>query len=86
VNPVVSESVIASLLLLGASGAYAAGVPRYPDIVEQLSHVQIQNEHQREQLRFSTAHIHVGDGPLQIRGGGQVAPCVINGVDGAHIL
>jgi hypothetical protein len=30
-------------------------------------------------LRFSTTHINVGDGPLQIRGGGQVAPCVIDG-------
>src|SRR5713101_9035984 len=50
-----------------------------PDIVEQISHLQIQNEHQREMLRFSTTHINIGDGPLQIRGGGQVAPCVIDG-------
>ena len=51
-----------------------------PDLVEQISHLQIQNEHQREKLRFSTTHINIGDGPLQIRGGGQVAPCTIDGV------
>ena len=34
-----------------------------PDIVEQISHLQIQNEHQREKLRFSTTHINIGDGP-----------------------
>jgi len=58
----------------------AAGAPLYPDVVEQISHLQIQNEHKREMLRFSTTHINIGDGPLQIRGGGQVAPCVIDGV------
>ncbi|HTM49136.1 MAG TPA: lysyl oxidase family protein [Bryobacteraceae bacterium] len=56
------------------------GIPRYPNIVEQIGHLQIQNEHQREMLRFSTTHINIGDGPLQVRGGGQVAPCVIEGV------
>jgi hypothetical protein len=54
-------------------------VPLYPDIVVQISHLQVQNEHQREMLRFSTTHINIGDGPLQIRGGGQVAPCTIEG-------
>ncbi|MBA3505795.1 MAG: hypothetical protein H0T80_08460 [Betaproteobacteria bacterium] len=71
---------IASVLLIGATGVHAAGAPRYPDIVEQISHLQIQNEHRREMLRFSTTHINVGDGPLQVRGGGQVAPCVIDTV------
>jgi Lysyl oxidase len=69
----------ASVFLGGVTGAHA-GAPRYPDIVEQISHLQIQNEHQREMLRFSTTHINVGDGPLQIRGGGQVAPCAIDNV------
>ena len=59
-----------------ATAQWAA--PSYPDIVEQIAHLQIQNEHQREMLRFSTTHINLGDGPLQIRGGGQVAPCVID--------
>lgn len=63
-----------------ACAAAHAGAPRSPDIVEQISHLQIQNEHQREKLRFSTTHINIGDGPLQVRGGGQVAPCVIDGV------
>jgi hypothetical protein len=54
-------------------------VPLYPDIVVQISHLQVQNEHQREMLRFSTTHINIGDGPLQIHGGSQVAPCTIDG-------
>ena len=42
-------------------------------------HLQIQNTQQREFLRFSTTHINVGVGNLQIRGGGQVEACVIDG-------
>ena len=57
-----------------------SAAPLYPDIVEQISHLQIQNEHQSEMLRFSTTHINIGFGPLQVRGGGQVAPCVIDGI------
>ena len=72
-------SSIASILLISATHTHA-GAPLYPDIVEQISHLQIQNEHKKEMLRFSTTHINVGDGPLQIRGGGQIAPCVIDGV------
>jgi hypothetical protein len=68
---------LASLVM--ASAAAHAGPARYPDIVEQISHLQVQNEHQREMLRFSTTHINIGDGPLQVRGGGQIAPCVIDG-------
>jgi hypothetical protein len=52
----------------------------YPDIVEEISHLQIQNEHQREMLRFTTNHINLGDGPLQVRGGDEVDPCTIDGV------
>ena len=73
----------ASLILVVAVAAApkaSGGTPLYPDIVEQISHLQVQNEHKREMLRFSTTHINIGDGPLQIRGGGQVAPCVIDGV------
>src|SRR5262245_16569116 len=62
------------------SGMAQGGAPLYPDIIEQISHLQIQNEHQREMLRFSTTHINLGDGPLQVSGGGQVAPCVIDGI------
>jgi hypothetical protein len=61
-----------------------SAAPLYPDIVEQISHLQIQNEHQTEMLRFSTTHINLGYGPLQIRGGGQVAPCVIDGIAYDH--
>ena len=77
-----SVCVIAPALaaLLFAADLQAAGPARYPDIVEQISHLHIQNEHQSEKLRFSTTHINIGDGPLQVRGGGQIAPCVIDGV------
>lgn len=52
-----------------------------PDVVEEVPHhLQIQNAQQREFLRFSTTHINIGEGNLQIRGGGQVAPCEIDGV------
>src|SRR5205085_231242 len=65
-----------------ASGSKtAASTPLYPDVVEVVpSHLAIQNDHQREWLRFSTTHINVGKGNLQIRGGGQIAPCVIDGI------
>ena len=72
-------TLTAALTLLSTTSAQS-GVPLYPDIVEEISQLQIQNEHQREMLRFSTNHINLGDGPLQIRGGGQVAPCDIDGV------
>lgn len=51
-----------------------------PDIVEEPPrHLSIQNDHQRESLRFSTTHWNQGAGPLQIRGGDQVNACTIDG-------
>lgn len=51
-----------------------------PDIVEEIpKHLNIQNRQQRESLRFSTTHWNFGDGNLQLHGGGQVAPCTIDG-------
>ena len=78
-------SLAAALLLVAAvRAAEAQGLPagaRLPDIVEEIpSHLQIQNEHKRGMLRFSTSHINLEEGPLQLRGGGQVAPCTIAGV------
>jgi len=75
----VGSIFIAVAVCISSGMVRAQAVPMYPDIVEQISHLQIQNEHQREMLRFSTTHINIGNGPLQIRGGGQVAPCVIDG-------
>lgn len=68
--------------LMAFSGVtFAAGVPLYPDVIEAIpDHLQIQNDHQREWLRFTTTHINLGPGDLQIRGGGQIAPCDIDGV------
>jgi hypothetical protein len=52
-----------------------------PDIIEEIpKHLSIQNTRQREFLRFSTTHWNFGDGALQIRGGGQESPCVVDGV------
>src|SRR3954447_20458935 len=56
--------------------------PVYPNVVEEVpSHLAIQNDHQQEWLRFTTTHINLGPGNLQIRGGGQIAPCTIDGSD-----
>lgn len=66
------------------AGATVADLPagaRAPDIVEEVpKHLNIQNVQQHEVLRFSTTHWNFGSGPLQLRGGGQVAPCVLDGV------
>ena len=52
-----------------------------PDVIEEVpTHLQIQNTQQREFLRFTTVHINIGEGNLQIRGGGQIAPCTIDGI------
>jgi len=68
-----------------AAGSNAAkpstgGTPLYPDVIEAVpDHLQIQNTQQREWLRFTTVHINRGPGNLQIRGGGQIQPCTIDG-------
>jgi hypothetical protein len=86
VKRVVSTGVGGFVLLLAigvfVSVAGAGGAPGVlPDVIEEVpSHLQIQNTQQREWLRFTTVHINIGDGNLQIRGGGQVAPCVIDGI------
>ncbi len=52
-----------------------------PDVIEEVpSHLQVQNAQQREWLRFTTVHTNIGDGNLQIRGGGQIDECVIDGI------
>jgi len=52
-----------------------------PDIIDEIpKHLSVQNTRQREWLRFSTTHWNFGEGALQVRGGGQEAPCVIDGV------
>jgi hypothetical protein len=67
---------------LGARGQATGAGAGYPNVVEEVpSHLQIQNDHQKEWLRFSTTHINLGPGNLQIRGGGQIAPCTIDGID-----
>ena len=75
---------IGGLALAGGSGAAKpapAGNPLYPDVLEAVpDHLQIQNTQQREWLRFTTVHINNGPGNLQIRGGGQVTSCTIDGI------
>jgi hypothetical protein len=49
-----------------------------PDITEEApAHLNIQRAHGREVLRFTSTHWNEGAGPLQIRGGGETEPCVI---------
>ena len=51
-----------------------------PDILEEVpKHLGVQNAQQREFLRFTTTHWNFGVGPLQIRGGGQEHPCILEG-------
>jgi hypothetical protein len=83
----VAGAVVATATLAFAGGSNAAKpggagpTPLYPDVVEAVpDHLQIQNTQQGEWLRFTTVHINIGPGNLQIRGGGQVAPCTIDGV------
>lgn len=79
---VVAAGALVTGLFGVVSGSQAALPPLYPDVVEVVpSHLQIQNDHQQEWLRFSTTHLNIGAGNLQIRGGGQIAPCTIDGVD-----
>src|SRR3954466_7376698 len=76
---------LAMLVPVGVRVTYAAaggeGAPVLPDVIEEVpQHLQIQNTQQGEWLRFTTTHINIGAGNLQIRGGGQVAPCDIDGI------
>lgn len=82
---------LAAVVVLGAVGAGPTsgarpgdGIPPsalLPDVIEEVpSHLTIQNTQQREWLRFTTVHINIGEGNLQIRGGGQIEPCVIDGI------
>lgn len=49
-----------------------------PDLTEEApAHLNIQRQQQKEWLRFTSTHWNEGHGPLQIRGGGQTAPCQV---------
>jgi hypothetical protein len=84
----IALGVVALAVLALTSGSNAAkappasaSAPLYPDVVEAVpDHLQVQNTQQEEWLRFTTVHINLGPGNLQIRGGGQVAPCTIDGI------
>jgi hypothetical protein len=75
-------SFAAAVILAWASAPGAQALDGLlPDIIEEIpQHLSIQNTQHHEYLRFSTTHWNFGDGPLQVRGGGQVAPCVIDGI------
>jgi len=57
------------------SSAHALGAALLPDIVEEISHLGLQNQQQKEILRFSTTHWNQGAGHLQVRGAGETSPC-----------
>ena len=72
---------LALTFALASSSSASSPPPLYPDVIEALpDHLGIQNDHQREWLRFTTTHINIGPGNLQIRGGGQIYPCDIDGI------
>jgi hypothetical protein len=64
-----------SLLLFTGPSVAQTGPALLPDIVEEISHIQIVNQQQQEVLRFSTTHWNQGAGPLQIRGASETGPC-----------
>ena len=67
-------------VVLSSADAQALG-GLLPDIIDEIpKHLSVQNTRQREFLRFSTTHWNFGDGTLQIRGGGEESPCVVDGV------
>jgi hypothetical protein len=74
--------VLGALAIVGAAQAArpTSSSGLLPDIIDEIpKHLSIQNTKQREYLRFSTTHWNFGAGPLQVRGGGQVAGCVLEG-------
>lgn len=73
-------AVVGALAVPAAGSPASPGPPVLPDVIEEVpSHLQIQNTQQGEWLRFTTVHINVGEGNLQVRGGGQVEECEIDG-------
>jgi hypothetical protein len=68
-----------ALIALSATAAHA-GDPLFPDIVEGVpAHLSIQNRQQREILRFTTEHINIGAGALQVRSDSTIGPCTVDG-------
>lgn len=56
-----------------------------PDITEEAPrHLNIQRAQKMEWLRFTSTHWNDGDGPLQIRGGGQIDACQIE--ENGHVI
>jgi hypothetical protein len=67
--------LVLCLLLHTGSSAAQSGPALLPDIVEEISHIQIVNRQQQEILRFSTTHWNQGAGPLQVRGATETGEC-----------
>jgi hypothetical protein len=67
-------------IVVSAADAQALG-GLLPDVIDEIpKHLSVQNTRQREFLRFSTTHWNFGDGALQVRGGGQESPCVVDNI------
>ena len=72
----ISLSLAVFFVILNPSTSRSQSGPGLlPDIVEEISHIQIVNKQQGETLRFSTTHWNQGAGPLQIRGATETGPC-----------
>jgi len=69
--------------LFATGNASAAGPPQYPDIVDAPpEQIQMWKIGQTDILRFTTEHINLGDGPLQVRADLSIGDCVAD--DGIH--
>lgn len=69
-------STSASAALCGGAASAIADGGLLPDIVDAPpSHLNLINSHQEEILRFTTEHINIGAGPLQIRPEGVASGC-----------
>lgn len=70
-------------MILFVSLALATDLPAgalLPDIVEGVpAHLNIQNKQKQEILRFTTEHINIGDGALQVRSNSDIGPCTVDG-------
>lgn len=83
IGPNGATLTLACMGLLTGSSTLLAALPApalLPDIVDAPpSHLQVVNAHQEEVIRFTTEHINIGVGPLQVRSDSTVGACVVDG-------
>jgi hypothetical protein len=76
-----SDAAIDPLPVIDTAAEAAALGGLIPDVIEQVpTGLFVEQDTDRSLLRFSTTHWNFGNGPLQVRGGDDIAPCVLDGV------